>query len=254
MDQNLSHDIFTDPALARAKDEDPVVKFIATHWREMLISVVVVLGGYYVYNRYQTTQYESKVSAADLLVKAQESVDEVTVVKQRLQIIESNPADKTKPEEVENLKKRLLEAESKLSQRITALGDLSGEYGALSSYYQIVAALKENKLEDAQKILTTVLGQGESNSDTDFVTELAELMVARAALDTDQGQAKARAALMSLAKNSRFIHAAAAVTLARISRTDQEKKEALDVLNEIKANHPEQTDLLTEEIDHLSAQ
>lgn len=254
MEQNTSHDIFTDPALVRAKQEDPFFKFISQHWRNLLVAAVVVLGGYYVVTRLQTTQYESQVSASDLFGKAQESFTEVVTLEERLRAFPAVPTDpKADPKVVEtqakeraDLELKLKEANEKLSQRVAALNDVKAPYNYLASLYNSFKAARVGDLAGVDTHSRQVGSEGNS-----IFAELSQLAAARVLLDDPNRRAEGVKKLLDLASASNYVSVSAAVSLARVANTSEERTQAIRVIDTIITQSPEQTDLLKEDLAQL---
>ncbi len=259
--QETPHDIYTDPALAQAKEEDPFFGYIANNWRQLLVTAVVIFGGYYIYTRYQQAQNLSFIAAADLLVKVQETSKELTELQSKLitlnqpQVGEKEDVKKGTDlaKEKEALQKQVDETKEKFSQRLAALSDAREPYGNLANLYRGLNASKSGDIASLKSAVGAVNDQlSDSNDDGSvLVQELATLMLARSLLDNADTYIEGRDQLKTLATEGKFVHSSAAQTLARVSATDEEKQDALSIIDQIISTHPGQSDILKEEKERL---
>lgn len=247
------HDIFTDPAIAQAKAEDPLFDFIAKNWQQLLFAAAIIFGGHYMYTRYQSTQYDSRVSASDLFAKVRSSAQELIIAERELASLKSQ-TDEAQKASLEEAEKKVTEAESSLKQRVAALSDAKQPYAELSNLYKGLAAIRAGNLDQASQDFSQIINLAKTNPDMELYSELARLQLSRSRLDLPEQYSQARSDLKSLAENGHYVNVVAATVLARVSTTSEEKTEALNVLQSLAKMHPEQADLLEEDLERLSAQ
>ncbi len=254
MEQNASHDIFTDPALVRAKQEDPFFKFISQHWRELVVGAVVIFGGYYVVTQLRKTQYESKVSASDLFQKAQESFTEIVALEQRLSGLSAKPADpkaaEAQAKERADIEIKLKEANDKLTQRVAALNDVKAPYSNIGPLYKALSAARTGDVVGMESF-TSQVKQGGGPV---IFNELAELAAARTLLDDSSKRSDGFKRLLNLVSSSTYVGASAAATLGKVAATPEERTEVLKAMEAFIAKSPEQTDLLKEDMARLQGE
>jgi hypothetical protein len=260
MEQNTSHDIFTDPALVKAKQDDPFFKYVNSHWRETLVMVAVVLGGYYVVTSLQKSYYESRVASADVFQKAQDSLKEVLELEQKLAGLnlikvdaktDTKEAQDSRAKEKIEVEQKLKSAKEALGQRVAALGDQKAPYSDMAPLFNSVAAVRGSDLA-AAKLAADNLNQNSSAGDgASLAAELASLANARLNLDIADKRADAFASLISIVKESRFVAVSAASTLARVASSGEEKAQAKIAIDALLVKSPQQADLLAEDLKFL---
>ena len=84
-----------------------------------------------------------------------------------------------------------------------------------------------------------------------FTAELGAMIKARQLLDETSTVTEGRELLAALAERGEYVHVSAALSLARIAESSDERAVALEVLTGLLNRTPEQTELLTPEIERL---
>ena len=84
-----------------------------------------------------------------------------------------------------------------------------------------------------------------------LIAELEALAYARAVLDSKTQAAEALSILKDLAASGAYAHTSAALTIAAVAKTAEERAAALELLTEVQRGHPEQSGLLEDEIARL---
>lgn len=250
------HDLFTDPAIERARRDDPIVKFLAQNWRPVLTTVAVGAAVWYAVQAFRTTRYEAMERSAQLFTKVVASVQDVEQRQQRLATLQAREISKDEVQakkDKEELDKAVAELESertKLAQRLQALGDGKAPYSGLAHIYQAAGAVREGDLAKARELLAGLKWRDvkDVRSVERFSGEYGALLLGRALLDDESGREEGRAQLGSLAQEGVYAHVAAAVTLLNSARSDDERTAATDLIESLKARAPEQGDLLGEEL------
>jgi hypothetical protein len=260
MEQNTSHDIFTDPALVKAKQDDPFFKCINSHWRETLVIMAVALGGYYVVTSLQKSYYDSKVASADVFQKAQDSLKEVLELEQKLLGLNLIQIDaKTDTKEAQDLRakdkteleQKLKSAKEALSQRVASLGDQKAPYSDLAPLFNSVVAVNGSDLAAANLAASNLTQNRSAGDGALLASELASLANARLNIDMADKRSEAFAALISIVKESRFVAVSAASTLARVASSEEEKAQAKSAIDALLLKSPQQMDLLAEDLKFL---
>jgi|GEM_PF-3781372 len=263
MEQNTSHDIFTDPALVKAKQDDPFFKYINSNWREILMMAAILLGGYYVVTRLQQSYYQSKVASADVLKKAQDSFSEVVALQNRLFTLSQPLADPTKEtkesketreKEKGEVEGKLRAAKSGLVQRLAALADQKSPYLSMAPLFDATLSAVTGNLQAAQTAVDDLKGKQSSDQGGILVSELGRLGLARAKLDAASTKSEGFKELLTLLEGGEFVSVSAASTLARVASTDEEKGLVKAAIESRIAKSPHQTDLLQNELIALGAQ
>lgn len=263
MEQNTSHDIFTDPAIIKAKKDDPFFNYINSNWREILMMAAILLGGYYVVTRLQQSYYQSKVASADVLKKAQDSFSEVVALQNKLFTLSQPVADSSKDtkdtmeardKERTEIAGKLRAAKTGLTQRLAALEDQKAPYSGMAPLFEATLNSVTGELKTAQAAVDTLKGQESSGPGAVLVSELAQLGLARSKLDSADLRAEGFNSLLELTKNSEFVAVSAASTLSRTAGSVEEKSLAQAAIQARMAKSPQQTDMLQMELNVLGAQ
>ncbi|RMD85192.1 MAG: hypothetical protein D6808_05745 [Candidatus Dadabacteria bacterium] len=254
------HDIFRDPLLTQSSKEDPLVRFVLKWWQHILVAVVVVFAGWYMYSRYTETQLAGLRRSADLFYGVRNSLSDLQRLRGEFEAKQGK--DKKGRQETQ---KKIKEKYDELRHKLEALSDRKYPYDRFAQLYKglmllsVDGVIKEegdiSPKEQGIKELTSLYGSLSVAKDKAgaFISEAARLAVAKAMLDRKESRQKGRKELLLLAKNSRYVLVPAALALARSSNTDSERSESLNVLQQIDKSHPEQHDLIKDELKHLSA-
>ncbi len=260
MEQNTQHDIFTDPALVKAKQDDPFFKLINSHWRESLFFVAFVLAGYYVVTNLQRSFYESKVASSDVFQKAQASLGEIVSLERELSTLinqkvdlkrDTKEAQELRNKKLDEAKAKLKAAQDTLSQRVAALGDQKVPYNKLAPLLSLSAAATTDDRDGIKKISEEIISKTDTSITGVLVSELAQLSKARVSLDSTETRSIGLSELVALVNNSKFVSTAAAATLAKVSSSDEERAQAKAAVENLLTRSPQQRDLLAQELKEL---
>lgn len=260
MEQNTQHDIFTDPALIKAKKDDPFFKFINSHWRESLFLVGFILAAYYMVTNLQRSFYESRVASSDVFQKAQGSLKEIITLEQELALLNSQKIDletetkeakESRAKKLEETGAKLQSAKDTLSQRISALGDQKAPYNQFASLLSLSAASSSDDKESIKKNADGVISSADSSTAGVLAKELAQLAKARLDLDVAETRQSALQQLTTLVNSGRFVNAAAASTLVQVSASDEERASAKSAIEDLLTRLPQHRDLLQQELREL---
>lgn len=247
--EDLDHGVGAE--VERTMSEDPLLRLLTDRKNLQLVGLVItaVACGWYIYAAIQEQALASRRMAADTFSSVRQQYAQLVNLEERLQKVQQGSDGNVEVEKAE-LEVKLGEARAKLEEILKSMADSGSEYEKMANLYRASADLKMNDLSVAKAHLLKFEQNKIENdpSNDDFLTEIAILMLARQLLDQQEGDSDARQMLSTLVKNGRYVSASAAYSLALVSRTEQQKKEAFAVISEFISRHPEQVELLDAEL------
>lgn len=257
--------IFEDPAIAEALNEDPLFRFLSEYWKQVLLIVGAVFVFIYGKGVYQDTYTSSMRHAGDLFASLRSEYAKYEgLVQEHKKLASAAPEVEEAANEVEGdakkdaqklaeVKENLSAAEERVQELIKYLSESRPPYTSISKIYAGLVARQKGELGELRAALSGFdwMGVSESNSVERFYSEVAALVMARALVDDEESYQKSRGLLAELAKDGEHVDVSAALTLARISLTEDEKSQARGVLESVVSNHPEQAALLESELKRL---
>jgi hypothetical protein len=261
-EENQKRDIFKDPTLAESLklDEDPIVAFLGKHWKQMTFMIVLVIGIFYARNLFEETNLRSMHSASNLYAQVRIEFGELSRLERELQLVTLQEAEGDK----DKLEQEIEMYRERLQLSLNALSDAKEPYSSLSNIYSDILSrniydidvadgdMGEARAGFSNQALRASDWQGErKGSSKRFFAELSGLVNARSLLDMESSYHEGRQALQALARDGQFVNVTAAIALARVSASAEEKEEARDVIALILSRHPEQTNLLEPEMRRL---
>ena len=253
------HDIFEDPAITRSLKEDPVLRVITRWWQPILIAVLAVVAASYARNKFTETYNASLGDAAALYVRASTELGEVeTAARERREAAEAatkaGEKDEAAAKKLSEADSKVRESRRKLVEAMASLADAQAPYGGVADLYKGMLAVRDGGVADVKEAVEASARFESAKSETDrFYAELRALVLARALLDDDRSLSEGRARLKDLAAKASFVNVSAAITLARIAVTAEERAEAKAVMEAIISAHPEQASVLEDEFARVKA-
>ena len=249
------HDIFTDPALSQ-ETRDPIGEFLKKQWRPALIVVVLAFAAIYVRDTLRASHQVSLEASANSFFKAQEALEDFRKAKKTLAELEAKPLSKEKEKQLEEEKLRseasadLALRGDRLKQSTLVLSDALEPYKKLSALINTLAAKERGDVATLKSLASQYsidLITKAKGSDR-MVAELSALAVARALLDLPDGEKQGSDMLKALAEQGETVGISAALSLARLASSEDEKKQAQALLKNLSEKRPEQAALLKNEI------
>lgn len=248
-----SRNIFEDPAIAAAAQNDPFARWIITNWRSVAVSLVAIAAGMLGYNRYTTVGLEKRAAATAVLSGVQESYNSLVSKEDALATLRAEELAATDAAEKEKLKGKIDEASrevDKLKDRVTLMVDAldaAPPYSYLKNLYQGLLAARLKNYDKTQSILAQQSWEqiGKPDSSERFVGELLTYGLARSLIDSDAHQDVARSQLAALAERGSFVAVQSANTLLLIARSDADKQQAAEIVAKLKVKFPAQQRFLT---------
>lgn len=253
--------LYRDPALDQSTpSEDPLVQFLGKYWR-VLVALVALYGlvwyGQIVYRQAQSRRAER---ASEGLASVRESYEQLISAQESLIAAQRGGAkdDATKADvekretELKDAQLRRDEARSSLGERLKILSDQGGAFARMASVYETLSrtAIGE-KGADIEQVSATEWNGLNPNKAERALAEARAYLSAKALLTKPETQQAAVSGLTSLAREGAYLNAAAAISLATVAASAEEKVSARETLKAVRAAHPEQSDLISEETKRL---
>jgi hypothetical protein len=248
-------DIFTDPALAE-QTRDPIAEFLKQQWKPVLFIVVLAFSAIYIRDTLRASHQVSLEASANSFFKAQEALEDYKKAKKALVELESKPLPTEKDKQLEEEKLRteakaeLALRDDRLKQSALVLSDALEPYKKLSALINTLAAKERGDVANLKSLASqySVEAVMKVKGADRMVAELSSLAVARALLDSSDGEKQGIEMLKALAEQGETVEISAALTLARLASSEDEKKQAQQLLKTLAEKNPEQAALLKNEI------
>lgn len=250
--------IMEDPVLAKGLDEDPLLDWLVKNYQYILLVIVALVAGNYVVDAFRASRENELRQAGDQYANVREEYEAFAALRREIRQLESKPDAKAEgsdtAKKISETSSKAKESRSKLNEYLTALGDARAPYDKIASLYQALVLIAEGDVAAARTVLSGLprWEDEDSGSDERFYGELAAVALGRALIDDEKTYPEGRAILRSLTERGTVMNVSAATTLANISVTPEEKKEALESLRRLQDANPEQASLVKPAIDSLS--
>lgn len=234
--------------------EDPLVKFFEKNWRVLSVCVAVVLLGILARDAYRANFESTMQQAADVFGFTRKEYAALVELEKQINAAESGRSEGEEPsDELKQLGQSRDEALKRLKGNLIAL---SGEREPYRSFATFYSGLVSATTGDREVALTTFKSlDWRSKGDGSLlrmIGELAALNSARILIDGgDQERLQGLAILEELASSASYARVSAALTLSRLAESDVDKQKVVSLLEGVQSDHPEQSDLLTGEIERL---
>lgn len=267
--------IFRDPALdAFIPTDDPLVRFVGKYWRLLLVLLVAygaVWLGQIAYRQNRTRRadraseafarahetFERFLSAQRVFVGAQGAGSAGTASPATEAGQATGDAAKEKQGElakrIESARKNRDDARATLVEQLKIVEDEGGNYERIGHLYEALAQATTGERTAAESAVSPYVDWRSLKPEAGerILAELAAYVRSKIQFGIPDGKGGAGAELTALASEGRYLNAAAALALASAATTDEEKAVARDVVQRVRAAHPEQIDLLGQEMRKL---
>lgn len=257
-----------DPSVAQTVEEDALLTFLTSYWRQIFFAVAVVAAGFYANSRFNETYVASMRQGADQFDKVtaeyRSYVDLKSQLKtKRVELAGIGASEETAAQK-ETLEKEILGIEERVGKSVenvnvylSALETEREPYSRLAKFYAGLLAYREGDTEALKRSfeqggLLSAWKDPNAEENLKFYSEVASLAYARGLLDGESSYAEGRVLLEQLAENGRLVGASALLTLSRISVSPEERERVVVMLEEFLQKHPEQRDVLENELERLS--
>lgn len=251
-------EVLGDPTVSRTISEDPVFKFLFKWWRQLLTLAVAAAVVFYGRQQFEQARLARMGEASDLYRRVAAEFNNLSLIEQRLKQdrLQSDVDENAGAESgfsAANLERQRQDSERRLKELLASLADTRRPYEGLSDLYKALLARFSGEAFKAGQLLAEAHGWEalKTGSAARFAAELKALALARILLDSESDYAQARSILKALAEKGELVNVSAAVSLSRISLGQEEKKEALQAIEKLIGQYPEQAALLDEEVARL---
>ena len=265
-DDNQDHDrIFSDPTLAQTAAEDPLFRFLNTHWKQVLLVVGALFAGYFGNQAFQETYRNSMKRAAELFSGLQTQVaqiksqrDAIVGLSKEQQIKQAD--SKASEEDKKQAQKKLDDAQAELKQMqdraqemIVALADTRDPYDKLAQLYRAELAASGGDAKSALGYLQGASAWQDLKIEDRgrFFAESAAFNLSAMLLDQGEGRTKAFELLQQLSDQGSYLAVSAAQRLAQVASSAEERNTALSALQKVMERFPENSALLEPELQRL---
>lgn len=264
------HDLFEDPALAKSIQEDPVAKFIVSHWKNAVVVILAVIGFFYLQNQIRSTT-DVRVSESSQTFDSARNALAKLADTQTLVEGETSTDGEPKKENVEGSQSTTPASDpAKKIENEKLIRSLRDSLVALKSGpepYSFIAPLYEKALSDIEKssalgaALTTQQSSTEENAPQSWakttdpgqrlVLELQEFASIRGMLDSDLALQEGLSNLKKLAQEGAYLRAPAILALLRVAATPEDKSAAVSIAQDVMRVYPEQASKIEAELKRL---
>jgi hypothetical protein len=243
-----SRNIFEDPAIAAAAQNDPFARWVLLHWRSLIGVLVAIAAGMLGYHRFTTVALEKRAAATTVLNSVQDNYSQLIKKDEALVTLKADEAAATDSAAKEKLKKDIEATTREVDQlrdKVTLMVDsldTPAPYGHLKNLYKGLLASREKDYDKTQGILALQSWEqiGKPESSERFIAELLTYGLARSLIDSDTHREFARTQLASLAERGSFAAVQAASTLSLIAQSDAEKAQAEELVAKLRVKFPSQ--------------
>ena len=249
--------LYRDPALDQSTpSEDPLVRFLGKNWR-FIVAAVAVYGlvwyGQVVYRQAQSRRAER---ASEGLARVRESYEQLVSAQESLIAAQRGGAKDDAPKaddakratEVNDAQLRRDEARAALDERLKILSDQGGAFERMAAVYDTLSRAAIGEMVADPELASAKGWIGVNPNDAErALAEARAYLSAKSLLTKPETRQAALSGLTSLAKEGAYLNAAAAISLAAVAVSTEEKGNAREGLRAVRTAHPEQSDLILEE-------
>ena len=248
-----SRNLFEDPAIAAAAQNDPFARWVVKHWRTIAVVLVAIGASMVGYNRFATVALEKRSAATAALNSVQESYHQLVTKEESLltlraeEAAQADAAEKAKiTAKIETTSKEVDQLKDKVTLMVESL-DSSAPFDTLKKLYRGLLAARLRNYDKTREALANASWEqvGKPESSERFMAELLAFGLARALIDSDAHRTFAREHLVKLAERGSFAAVPAANTLGMIAVTEPEKAQAQQLAEALRAKYPSQQRFLT---------
>lgn len=249
-----SRNIFEDPAIAAAAENDPFVRWVAKNWRILAVALLALAVSMVAYNRFVTVSLQKRSSATSALRDVQEGYDQLVTTEQELEDLRRQESSAPTGDAKNQLTKKVEasshvvdQARDKLALMVESL-DKAPPFDTIADLYRGLLAARRQDLDKTQSLLAARPWDqvGKSGSSERLVSELLTLALSRALIDSDKHREFARAQLLALSERGDFAAVQAGRALAIMAESDAERLQAAEIVSKLRARFPAQQKFLSD--------
>jgi hypothetical protein len=241
-----SRNIFEDPAIAAAAQNDPFARFVVKHGKTILFSLIALALGMVAVNRFTVTQQNRKAQITQEVRAIQKEYEALGVKLDELASLkaESSPAA-DQAEKIKGLEGDVNQIKEKATLKLTAL-ETSGSFPDIVRLYRGLIAARTGELDRAKDALTAGSWEQYPQASAErLVAELASLALAKSLADSDAHRPVAQQALVALAERGTVAAAQAVLALRTLARTDEERGDVDKLSEAVQKRLPSQRKFLS---------
>jgi len=238
-----------DEAVERTVGEDAILAFFVRWRRWFFGAALIIIIGYYVQHTSRQAYNQALGEASDVFASAQEEFSDWRAAEARP---EATPkADDAKDDEKPDVKDPR-EALAPVENKLESLQEQKFVYADIARGYELLLKVEEGNLDEARKVLAGMPNEASrSEDDKKFFADLTALLAARSLLDDPNARDEAVAKLRVLAQGGGYVSIPAAMSIARLADTPEERGAALELLQGLREKTPVNAAVLDEEIKKL---
>jgi hypothetical protein len=243
-----NRNIFQDPAIAAAAQNDPFVRFVVRHGKTILVCLAAIGLGMIAVNRFTVTQQSRKAQVTQDVRGIQKEYEALVAKLDELQGLraDSSPSAETL-EKIKGIEADVKQLKEKGNLKLSAL-EASGSFPDIARLYRGLIAAKTGELDQAKESLSAVTWDKLPDGSAErLVAELASLALAKSLVDSDVHRPFAQQALVALAERGSVAAAQAVVALRSLAATDEEKSTVDRLADGVRKRIPSQRKFLSSE-------
>jgi hypothetical protein len=246
-------DIFEDPAIAAAAQNDPFSRFVVEHWKRIAGALVAVALGIIAFNAVSTTREQKRAAATALFGQVRDQYQEIIKKKGELTELKSSLAGKSDADK-KSVEEKITAADSELNslrdkaKLMVASLDSPPPFDILGRLYGglIASQFGDFEVTRAALIATSWERVGSNGSAERMAAELAALGLAKGLSESPTHLGTAKDALTTLAEKGEFSAVPAAQALAALAATAEDKEKVRKLLSTLEGRFPSQSKFITE--------
>ena len=252
--------IFTDPAIAEAAQDDPVIQYFVQNWRSILTVVVAIPLLMFGYNTFRSTNEAKRAAASATFGEIRNVYTGIQTEDEQLRTAKKD-LEKGDAAKKDELTKKVTELEGKISSDRDRIGKMLQSleetgiqpFPVLARLYRGLLAARDGNSAQVRTLLGGISWENVTPVDSNerLVAELSALVAGRSLLDTPDSVKEGQALLLKLAQQGQFTRTQAALALAAVAETPEDKSTALAAIEKLQADQPEQQKFLTDAVDRL---
>lgn len=245
--------IFEDPAIAAAANNDPFAQFVAKNWKRIAGALLAVALGMIAYNAVKTTQEQKRAASTALFGQVREQYREIVSKKKELVKLQAELASKPEGE-----KKAVQDQVAALETQVSAVREKSrlmlssldspSPFDLLGRLYGGLIAAQFGEYEQVKSAVLATPWEltGRAGSPERMTAELATLGLGKALSESPQHMQHAKDTLLRLAENGEFAAVPALEALAALASTQEDSDKVKAILGVLETRFPSQSKFLSE--------
>lgn len=248
--RQISLNVIQDNAAYEDSDLKPAIEYIEKNWKQFAITIVAALAMVYAVKVFRETRAMNMKASADRYARVNQSYNALLT-----SVLSANDTkkDAKEGEKTATRDEKIASAKARLEEDLRSLEDTKDPYPAIAKIYRASTLALTG---DAAAIKGAVEGLNlsaalASTGPERLYTELSALALGRALLDGNDSYKDGWALLLKLLNQGSYVNVSAASALARIASTPEEKAEVIAAAEKYLLAHPDQNELLEQDIDRL---